>query len=292
MVLPLGIAGSVSNALLVLDPLRDFRSGDELEFAREIARRMARALENARLYRERDYVARTLQRSLLPISLPEVPGLDVRALFRPAVRRHEVGGDFYDVFQTSDGRFAAVVGDVCGKGVEAATLTGLARHTLRALADVRAPSDALRVLNVALLRESLDGRFITVAYVLIQPRPDGGGARLQIASGGHPLPQRVSAGGQIERVGRHGTLLGVAPDPTLVDVEMTFEPGETLVLFTDGLLKRAEASADVPAGLVRSLEGGPIASADDALGRIKGYVDEISAGGQDDDIAVLVLRAR
>ena len=97
---------------------------------------MARALENAGLYRERDYVARILQQGLLPpTSLPDVPEVEIAALFLPAVHGHQICGDFYDVFEMGEGRWAAVVGDVCGKGVEAASLTGMARHTLRAVAD-------------------------------------------------------------------------------------------------------------------------------------------------------------
>jgi serine phosphatase RsbU (regulator of sigma subunit) len=291
LVLPLGIAGSVTNVLVVIEPTRDFHVPDELAFGRELARRMARALENARLYRERDYVARTLQRSLLPPSLPQVPGLEIEALFRPAVRSHEVGGDFYDVFSVSNGRWAAVIGDVCGKGVEAATLTGLARHTLRALTDIRRPSEALSALNAALLREQLDGRFITVAYALIEPRR-GGGARVQVASGGHPLPQRLWPDGRMERVGRHGTLLGVASKPSLGDEELELDPGAALVLFTDGILNKDETSGDVPAGLVRALRGLRAESADQIRERVERYVQDVAAQGQDDDIAILVLRAR
>jgi serine phosphatase RsbU (regulator of sigma subunit)/transcriptional regulator with GAF, ATPase, and Fis domain len=291
LVLPLGIADSVENALVVTEPSRDFRLPDELAFAREVARRMARAMENARLYRERDYVARTLQRSLLPPSLPEVPGVEVDALFRPALHGYEVGGDFYDVFETANGRWAAVIGDVCGKGVEAATLTGLARHTLRALSDVDRPSRALAALNRALLRERLDGRFITVAYALLEPDPRGG-VRVQLASGGHPLPQRISSAGDVERIGHHGTLLGVMPDPPLDDVELRLAPGESLVLFTDGILRKDEASGDVPQGLVASLTGSPSTSVSELRARIERYVDDLAAEGQEDDIAVLLLRAR
>lgn len=290
IVLPLTIAGSNIGALVVREPRRDFRRQDEFEFAREVARRMARAIENARLYRERDYVARTLQRSLLPPDLPEVPGFDVESLFLPAFRGYEVGGDFYDVFETSNGRWAAVIGDVCGKGVEAAALTGLARHTLRAASDVERPSQALARLNGALLRENLDGRFCTVAYVLIEPDADG--ARLRVASGGHPLPHHVSADAMTTPVGRHGTLLGITDDPHLEDVEMRLRPGETLVLFTDGILRKEEAFGDEPEGLIKVLQSAPPVSATEVAERIRGYVDDLIADEQKDDIAILVLRAR
>ena len=291
LVLPLNIADATLGALVVFEPSRDFRRVDELEFAREIARRMARAIENSRLYRERDYVARTLQRSLLPPVLPDVPGVEVETLFLPAFRGYEVGGDFYDVFEKPQGRWAAVIGDVCGKGVEAAALTGLARHTLRALFEVDRPSDALGELNRALLREHLDGRFCTVAYVNIEPDPDGG-ARLTIACGGHPLPHFIARDGSTSLVGRYGTLIGVAEDPRIEDVEIRLSPGEAIVLFTDGILRKDEAFGDEPDGLTTALRSAHFGSAAEIRERIDGYVRDLIAEEQDDDIAVLVIRAR
>ena len=106
------------------------------------------------------------------VYLPDVPGVEIEALFLPALTGYEVGGDFYDVFEITEGRWAVVVGDVCGKGVEAAALTGMARHTLRAVSDVAQPSEALEALNRAMLRESLDGRFCTVAMAFVEPDPE------------------------------------------------------------------------------------------------------------------------
>jgi serine phosphatase RsbU (regulator of sigma subunit) len=288
-VLPLTIAGSTFGALVVEEPILDFRDEEELAFAREVARRTARAIENARLYRDRDHAARTLQESLLPPELPEVPGVEIEALFLPALA--EVGGDFYDVFEVRTGRWAVVVGDVCGKGVEAAALTGLARHTLRALSDVDRPSEALRALNRALLREHLDGRFCTVALAFVEPASRGG-ARVQVASGGHPLPQHLSADGQTRRVGRHGTLLGVAEQIRLTDDDVRLERGEALVLFTDGVLAKDEGSGDDSRALAEALGDGPARSARELRDRIESSVRELIAGAQDDDVAVLVVRAR
>jgi serine phosphatase RsbU (regulator of sigma subunit) len=288
--LPLTIAGTTFGVLLVEEALLDFRDEEELGFGREVARRIARAVENARLYHDRDHVARTLQRSLLPPPLPEVPGVEIEALFLPAFAGYEVGGDFYDVFEIDDGRWAVVVGDVCGKGVEAAALTGLARHTIRAVADVERPSEALEALNRALLREQLDGRFCTVALAFLEPKPDGG-ARLTLASGGHPLPQHVAVDGTTRRVGRHGTLIGVAETVRIDDADVALAPGEALVLFTDGILARNEATGDESAGLIDTLHG-PHDSAKSLRDRIEGYVHDLIAEEQSDDVAVLVLRAR
>ena len=185
------------------------------------------------------------------------------------------------MFETPRGGWAAVIGDVCGKGVEAATLTGLARHTLRAISNIERPSQALAALNGALLRERLDGRFCTVAYVMIEPDPRGG-ARLLLASGGHPLPQHISRDGATERVGRHGTLLGVTEDPQIDDVEVRLDPGDALVMFTDGILRRHEASGDEPEGL----DQGPPAARRRArppsvLERVRRYVHELIAEERD-----------
>jgi serine phosphatase RsbU (regulator of sigma subunit) len=183
-----------------------------------------------------------------------------------------------------------VVGDVGGKGVEAAALTGLARHTLRAISGVDRPSAALGALNRALLRESLDGRFVTVVYALIEPDGEGG-ARVRIASGGHPLPRRITNRGTAEPVGRPGTLLGILPEPRIEDVELRLDPGEMLVLYTDGILRRTEIAEDEPTALLESLAGAPPDSAADARERVERYLHEVFAAEQEDDVAVLFVRA-
>ena len=107
---------------------------DHLALFEDLARRAALAIDNARLYEERASVARTLQRSLLPPVLPDVPGIELAARYVAAGEGNEVGGDFYDCFRTGDGEWAVVIGDVCGKGAEAAAVTALARYTVRASA--------------------------------------------------------------------------------------------------------------------------------------------------------------
>jgi serine phosphatase RsbU (regulator of sigma subunit) len=288
--LPLTIAGITSGALAIGAPWIDPNDEDDIGFAREVTRRVARSMENARLYRERDRAAVTLQASLLPPELPQVPGIEVASLFLPAIAGYAVGGDFYDVFELDDGRWMALVGDVCGKGLEAAALTGLARHTLRAVANVERPSEALARLNRALLRERIDGRFCTVAIALIEP-PEDDGARVTIAMGGHPRPQHVRRTGEASAVGRHGTLLGVAEKVALHDDTLTLAPGESLVLFTDGLVGKHDA-AEGSAALRIALEAGAPSSAAELRDRIERYVRDEVAGDQMDDVALLVLMAR
>ena len=287
LVLPLGIAGVVVGALVVGRPHPDV-AGD-LGFAVEVARRMARALENAGLYQERDYVAQVLQQGLMPPTLPDVPEVEVAALFMPAELGHQICGDFYDVFEITEGRWAAVVGDVCGKGVEAATLTGMARHTLRAVTDTEQPSEALEVLNKALLRESLDGRFLTAALLYIEP--DAEGARVTIASAGHPLPQLLTAGGATRRVGEHGTLLGVMPDVRIKNADVELRSGEAIVVFTDGVIDKLEASGEEPQALLQSLRDRAWGSAAEIRDHIRAFIEDLGTE-RFDDVAVLVLRAR
>jgi PAS domain S-box-containing protein len=255
----------------------------------DLARRAAQALDNARLYAERDQVARTLQRSLLPAELPRVPGLELAGRYLAA---GEVGGDFYDCFATGGGDWALVIGDVCGKGAEAASLTALARYTLRAAAQrERRPRAVLRELNEALLRQRLDYRFCTVLYAAVTPRDDR--VSVCVATGGHPLPFVVRATGQVEPAGSPGTLLGVIDDPDISEQAIELAHGDALVLFTDGVSEATEA--DRVAGptrleaLLAGCAGAGAAAITEAVER-----DAVAVQGEQvrDDVAVLVARSR
>ena len=128
------------------------------------------------------------------------------------------------------------MGDVCGKGPDAAAVTALARYTLRAAAmRERLPSRSLGLLNEALLRQRDDRRFCTVAYAYLEPLAEG--ARVGFASGGHPLPLLLRADGTVEAVGEPGTLLGVVPDPNFEDRSLSLGPGDALVFYTDGVIE-------------------------------------------------------
>jgi PAS domain S-box-containing protein len=261
----------------------------DLELAEELARRCATAIDNARLYRERAYIARTLQQSLLPIELPDIPGVEAAARFRPTGAGNEVGGDFYDVFET-DGGWAVVIGDVCGKGPDAAALTALARYTLRAAAMSQGvPSRTLRVLNEALLRQRDDRRFCTVAYAYLEVLD--GGAGVSLASGGHPLPLLLRSGGTVEPIGAPGTLLGVVPDPHLEDRAVSLSPGDALVFYTDGVVegRPCEDMLD-EAGLASLVSSCAGRGADAIAAAVEEAALRSQNGGPRDDIAVLVLR--
>jgi PAS domain S-box-containing protein len=261
----------------------------DVELAQELARRCATAIDNARLYTERSYIARTLQESLLPIELPDIPGVEAAARFRPTGEGNEVGGDFYDMFETGSRGWAVVMGDVCGKGPDAAAVTALARYTLRAAAmRERLPSRSLAVLNEALLRQRDDRRFCTVAYAYIEKLDRG--ARVGVACGGHPLPLLLREDGRVEAVGVPGTLLGVVPDPDLEDRALTLVPGDALVFYTDGVIEsRGESHMDERRlmELIATCAG---AGADAIAARVEEAAVLSQGGNPRDDIAVLVLR--
>jgi PAS domain S-box-containing protein len=262
----------------------------DLALAEELARRCATAIDNARLFSERAYIARTLQQSLLPAELPDIPGIEAAARFRPTGEGNEVGGDFYDLFETGERGWTIVMGDVCGKGPDAAAVTALARYTLRAAAmRERLPSRSLKVLNEALLRQRDDRRFCTVAYAYLETQDDG--ARIGLASGGHPLPMLLRHDGTVEVVGEPGTLLGVLPDPNLEDRSLTLAPGDAIVFYTDGLIEGRGADGALDEDSLAELLGGCAGAGADAIAaRVEDAAVSAQGGSPRDDIAVLVLR--
>src|SRR5262249_38650455 len=149
-----------------------------------------------------------------------------------------VGGDFYDVFRSGSGSWTAVIGDVCGKGPEAASLTALARYTVRtASSPDSTPSGVLQALHESISSEHSDLRFCTAALARIQAPGNGGDtARLTVALGGHPLPLILRENGSVDAVGQPGTLLGALPSPLIADAEASLATGDSLILYTDGML--------------------------------------------------------
>jgi serine phosphatase RsbU (regulator of sigma subunit) len=203
---------------------------------------------------------------------------------------NEVGGDFYDLFE-SGGAWAAVIGDVCGKGAEAAALTALARHGVLALGrDGAAPSRVLAELNEVIVRErGLQPRFSTVAYARLER--DGDAVTATVASAGHPLPLVVRASGRVEPVGRPGTLIGPFASIRVNDETAVLAPGDALVLFTDGVTEARRAGRLFgDARLRRLLAGTAGRPADEIARRIEEAVVAHHGGPLADDLAVLVVR--
>lgn len=162
----------------------------------------------------------------------------------------EVGGDFYDVFPLGKGRWGVTIGDVVGKGVAAAALTSLARHTVRAAARRhRAPTAVLTELNDAVLAADVDQRFLTIAYLTVTVDSKAG-VRACIALGGHPRPLLLSPGQHPQPVGRYGQLIGMLPNPRLHEERVLIRPGQALVLYTDGLIEARSAAGDFSESLL------------------------------------------
>lgn len=290
VIVPLRTRGRVAGVLSLAHAESGRRFGPhDLAFTEELARAAATAIDNARLYAERSRIARTLQSSLLPPSLPTIPGLEVVARYRPTGRGTLVGGDFYDLFEVGPDGWALVMGDVCGKGTEAAALTGLVRHTVRATA-VRAPGPAevLRTVNERILREGAD-RFCTVTYADLHQ--EDGSLRVTASCGGHPPPLVVRPGHTVQSADCLGTLLGVVQEPNLIEVNFTLAPGELAVFYTDGVTEEYERAGISGEGRMVSI----LWEADDldAAGvadRIYKDVVEFSPGPPRDDMALVVLR--
>ena len=260
---------------------------DELEL-RLSARRTVEV--EAELRHVAEELAGTLQDSLLPAQLPAVAGLEVVARYHVA-QRDQVGGDFYDVFADPSGAgCGVVVGDVCGKGAFAASLTGTARWALRTIAlGDWTPAEALARLNAVLLEESAEPeRYCTVALAAVRPRSSGG-AELVVALAGHPQPLLVDASGNVQRLGSPGPICGWFTDAEYADAVAEIPPGAVVLLFTDGLLEAIGGRGCFSDGpvqdVLRSLAGHTAGDVADALD------GALPTGDLQDDAAFLVIRA-
>jgi PAS domain S-box-containing protein len=218
---------------------------DDLGMAEEIAKRAGHFIFNAERFQERSHVADTLQASLLPPATPSIPGLELATRFFAVGEGIDVGGDFYDVFRMGTAsaptdRWAVVIGDVRGKGPEAASISGAARHAIRAASlHDDSPASILRQVNELLLvtaNDDVEPRFCTA--IVASVRPTELGASVILAVGGHPAPMLLRADGHTEAVAAFGTVLGVLDHLELEEVELILQPGDALVLYTDGVTER------------------------------------------------------
>jgi GAF domain-containing protein len=283
--------GRELGVLEVVDgPGRAFSPRDEAILT-QLAQLASVAISNAQLYERERTIARTLQRSLRPGGLPPVRGLSAAVRFRPAGEGIELGGDFYDLFAAGDGTWTALIGDVQGKGPDAAAVTALARHTMRAAAAYESrPSGVLALLHRALRDQAGDeGRFCTVCYASLRMGRDGVG--LELACGGHPLPLVVHADGRVTPVGQLGTLLGSDIAPLLTDVAVTLGPGDVLVFYTDGVteVRRRREEVFGHRELVALLETCAGLPPDAVVDRVEAAVLAASEGRLRDDMAILAF---
>lgn len=259
---------------------------DDVALAEEIGRRAGVGVDNARLFSERSAAAATLTQALLPASLPEVPGMELAARYRPAAGG--VGGDFYDVLPFGDGQWLLIIADVCGKGAEAASFTALARYTLRTLARHHdRPAALLEEANQVMVEQMPEGRFCTVVAAAVEPA--GGQVRLRVAAAGHPLPLVVRCAGELAAVGRTGMPLGLFDDLVLPEDETVLGPGDALVLFTDGCVGEGGDAVKVLGPRLTETAGAPVRVVAKA---VEAGVGDGSLSGHRDDITVLAMQVR
>ena len=289
LTVPMVTGGRVIGALSLVsaESGRSF-APDDVELAGELARRAATAVEHARLFTERSRINAALQRGLLPPDLPRIPGWSSASLYRPAGAANDVGGDFYDMFETPSG-WVVIVGDVTGHGAQAARLTAVARFALRAVAELTGdPAAAILQLNRMLLAEP-ELSLVTIACALLgRPQPDGS-AVAHILRCGHP-PPLLLADGVAREVGLAGPIVGAFDDADWLSAAVTMQPGDTLLLYTDGVTDLAGAGERFGTErLQASLAAGGGAPAE-VLARIGGVMAAFRHGAQRDDEALLAVR--
>ncbi|MFJ1795998.1 SpoIIE family protein phosphatase [Kitasatospora griseola] len=291
VVLPLSARNRVIG-LLVLGTRRGVRFRQEiLELGEDLSRRAALALDNSRLYSERTATSQAFQRALLPPELPKIPGVEVEVFYQAAGEGNEVGGDFYDLFPIREGTYGFAIGDVCGTGPEAASVTGLARNSLRLLAreGLNAPQVLTR-LNAAILDEGSRARFLTLLYGELTPREDGSTA-LSLVCAGHPLPLRLRTDGQVDQAASPQPLLGVMDELDLTAEELVLAPGEVLLCVTDGVTERREGRRMLgDDGLIEVLTGCAGLTAGAVAARVHRAVERFAPEPPSDDMAILTLR--
>jgi serine phosphatase RsbU (regulator of sigma subunit) len=292
MLVPLRARGRAIGvlALATLDAHRHFQPG-ELELAEELAHRAALALDNALLYQRQSTLARVLQESLLPERLPDVEGLDLGAAFRPAGDGAVIGGDFYDAFPGADGAVTLAIGDVTGKGAAAASLTSQTRHTLRTAAMYEPrPRAILDTLNRTLVAaRTTRGKYCTVALCRLDVAD--GRASATVSCAGHPLPLVLRRAGAVEPLGLPGTILGFVEDPLIHEVDTTLEPGDAVVLYTDGITEARTRSGLLGDERFASILHGCIGlSASAIAARVEQAVVASQQGDTRDDVAIAVAR--
>ena len=273
---------------------------DDDGMSSSLAERIDRALNAARRVATQIDGMRQLERSLLPAALLPVPGLQLASRYVPAKGSHEVGGDFYDAVR-DEGSVTLIVGDVQGKGIAAATLTSLARHTLRTSALMGgSPSELLAQLNQALLygqdEQLASGhdrllRFVTAAVARLEPINDDGQFRVTVARAGQPPPLIVRSDGRFETLEPRGVLLGVCEAPAFQQVNAQLEVGDTLVLYTDGVIEQrvdaAKAMSEQQLGmLIRNRRG--IVDAEAIAQLVEDTVHLVAPEDVRDDVAILV----
>ena len=271
-------------------PLPGAPDEQDMGLLNAIARQGAQAVERARLFDERASIARTLQEGLLPREIPSIGGVDLAVRYKPVGGGSSVGGDFYDVLELNDGWWLAVVGDVCGKGAQAAVHSGLLRTTIAAMAlHEHHPAVILDLANRALMRQGQSWPYATVVCAAF--RPTDGDLRVELASAGHPPALLRRGDGSLEEVVVEGLMIGVQASLDLKPVTVTLRPGEILSLYTDGMVDaRREDERFGEERLSHVVQAAPDRDAESAAEHIAEAVLDFETGSPRDDRALLVLR--
>ncbi|WP_318306742.1 PP2C family protein-serine/threonine phosphatase [Amycolatopsis solani] len=297
VVTPLPGHGVPAGALVLLrrGDRESFTDQEEL-FARLFAARAGAAMSAARVFALQASITDTLMRELLPPTLEQLGGVEFAGRYRPARDGERIGGDFYDVHSaiTADsGESLAVLGDVCGKGLDAAVLTGKIRTTLRALLPMAGDHHRLLDLLNRTLGHNEDARFVTL--VLASARREGATVRLRVTSAGHPPPLIVRADGRVEEADTRGSLIGVLPEIESVSADVTLNPGETCLLYTDGIVEaRGGPLGDAMFGeerLHQAVAECASMPADAVVERVQMLASQWIGRGTHDDMAVLAITA-
>jgi serine phosphatase RsbU (regulator of sigma subunit) len=264
---------------------------DDLSFLETVAQQVGSTLDRARLYDASIETAQTLQRTLLPAQLPVVPGLQIAARYQPLDDSAVVGGDFYDVFRRGDQTtYGLSIGDVSGKGVEAASLTALARHTIRAASRRSgSPAAVLAELNDAVLADDRQDRYMTVAHLVL--RAEQLVTHVTLSLGGHPLPLLRTADRAVRPVGRPGSAVGLLEGGQWHEDHLSLAAGNVLVLYTDGLTDVRHPETGELAGdlLADVLAASAATDAETLADELLYAVLSFAGGARRDDMALLVL---
>jgi phosphoserine phosphatase RsbU/P len=262
-----------------------FDASQRREYERELLRAKQRAEASEARART---LAQTLQQSFLPPAHPHIPGLDLAGAYRPAGDGAEIGGDFYDVFEVSPSDWCVVIGDVCGKGVEAAVVTALARHTIRAAA-VRQPqpSGSLSTLNEVLLHYDTE-RFCTLTVLRL--RHEAGSWTATVSCGGHPLPFLIRPPRPPVTFGRMGSLVGVLEAPRFSDTTIELQLGDVIVMYTDGVTEaRSKGGEFYGDGRLATLLAAHSGSVSALLDGLLEEAMKFQSGQSRDDIALVAV---
>ena len=300
LIVPLRARGKVLGALVFANRKGRLMGKGDRVLGEELSARAAMAIDNARLYSAESHIARHLAQALLPAGLPTIEGFDMAVRYQAGSARSEVGGDFYDVLQTGDDEFILLIGDVQGKGVEAAAVTGLARHTVRACAQTeRDPALLLQQLNRMIIRNILEsGRHKERAWsarlctaAIVRMVRVGGQWSATVSSAGHPLPLLRRADRSVVGLGQPGLVLGVHDDARYADSIVKLDPASVLVLYTDGVSDRyAESDVFGSEGIAEVLsksEGSATQVTQDIVN-----ASLMREASHDDDMVVLTIRIK